>query len=193
MSPPLSPSVEMKTQSRVVGVGCLLYVPACRLSPRRSVRGSPRRSSLLLPVVVVSSSSGHRWPLLACPLPLASVCDTEGGAAVFSLRLLVGVVRLVVSCLAGRAAAGSSPVVLFVLACLAVSYRPPPRSIRQAGRGDAADDPAAWVVLIGSSAAEFRLGLAFPFYPCRRGWRLRCGVCVRTEGMAGSACSLACG
>ena len=57
---PLSPSVEMKTQSLVVGACCLLRVPAWLCSPRLSVRGSPRRSSR-----AVLSSSCHRCQLLA--------------------------------------------------------------------------------------------------------------------------------
>lgn len=81
----------------------------------------------------VSSSSGHRLPLLACSLRLVSVCDAVG-TAVFSLRPL-----RVPCCLpyrsTGRAAVFSSLVVLFVLAWRAVSYRLPPRSIRQDGRG----------------------------------------------------------
>lgn len=39
-----------------------------------------------MPVVLVSSSSGHRWSLFACPRPIASVCGSGVSAAGVLLR-----------------------------------------------------------------------------------------------------------
>ena len=87
---PLSLSMEIKTQSRGLPVlrCCLLGVPAIPsvapfvglvLAPSVVIAHARRRR-------VVSSSSGHRLPLLACSLPIASVCGAGVSAAVFSLR-----------------------------------------------------------------------------------------------------------
>lgn len=88
---------------------------------------------------------------------------------------------------AGRVSVFSSLVVFIMLACLAIPYRPPPRSIRQAGRG---------VVFLRSGG----VGGAFPSvsrrrgflarlcllsYPCRRGGCLRYGRDGVRTGLGG--------
>lgn len=114
-----------------------------RFVGRSGVRLVGRRLFLLRRRGTVSLSLGHRLPLLAYSLHLVSVCDAVG-AAVFSLRPSAGVVMLAVSLGWSGGGVFVPCCVLFVLACLAmVPYRPPPRFIRQDGRGDAADDPAA--------------------------------------------------
>ena len=74
----------MKTQSRVLPAlrCCLLGVPAWVVG-----RLVGRRLFLLRRRGTVSSSLGHRLPLLACPLRLVSVCDAVG-VTVFSFRPL---------------------------------------------------------------------------------------------------------
>ena len=134
------PLVEMKTQSRVIGVGCLFRVPALSCSSRRSS---------LLSSVVVGRSRHHR--VIACGCLLAPCPSLRFAVPVMWRRCScfvpppVGIVRFAVSCPACRVAAFSS-IGCSLRACLpcdGVPYRPPPRFIRQDGRGDAADDPAA--------------------------------------------------
>ena len=103
--------------------------------------------------------------------------------------------RFAVSCSAGRVAAFSS-LGCSLRACLpcdgAVSPSSPFYSTRRAGRC-CFDVPAAWVVLIGPSSALVPAWLCFPLLSVSAGLCLRCGVDVRTDGIAGSVCSLAWG
>lgn len=163
------PLVEMKTQSLVVGVGCLLCVPAMpSVVSSVDLRCRPvgchcsRPSSYGVVVIIVSSLAA------ACPCPLAAVCGAGDAAEVFSLRPM-----WVSCCLPYRARRGwlrrSRPSgVLFVLACLAmgaVSSSSPLYSTRRTGR--CCGRSGGVIVLIGFSSAGVRFYFSYPFYSYR--------------------------
>ena len=140
--------------------------PVCRSGARPVGRHRSCPSSSC-GVVIIGSSLAAACLLLAHRLGLR--CRNLGGGVLAS-PTSAGVVLLAVS-FGGSGGVLVSCGVLFVLACLAmVSYRPPPRSIRQDGRGDAA---SAFLRRGSFSSVSrrrvFLARLCLLSYTCRRG------------------------
>lgn len=163
----------------------MLRVPACRWPSRLSVRGSPRRSSC-----AVSSSSGHRLPLLACPAPrLGLRCSRFVLCGCRDACRIVFPMGLAAACGGGVLVL----VMLFVLACLAMWCRIallPAYSTRRTGRY--CGRSGCVFVLIGFSSELCGSALLAHFIRIGGLWCLRCGVVVigGRAGLGGAVCSL---
>lgn len=134
LPPPLSLSMEMKTQSPgrwCCGAACLGFLRWSSVAPSVGpvFVSSVVVCSCLVVVCGVIIIIGSSLVAACLPLPIASVCGVSGSAAGFSLRPLRGRDACRIARRVGCRSVFSSPVVLFVLACLAIPYRPPPRPI----------------------------------------------------------------